>query len=229
MTDHDHGTVNDGFVDYVAVYQSCAKEFGLSVPMLRVLETVCLHPGCTQKVVGEHLQTSKQRVNALVRALTQKQMLTQTADENDGRSRLLHLTPRGTAAAQALLSHRQVREAQIPPGTAHTHVLEDGTVITHTHDDEHGHGHVHSHEHTKAVLDRLSRSIGHLEKVRRMVEDGEDCSKVLVQLSAVKAAVNSTGKLILKDHIEHCLVDAIEHGDRRTLEELNEAIDQFIK
>ena len=63
----------------------------------------------------------------------------------------------------------------------------------------------------------------------RMVEAGEDCSKVLVQLSAVKASINSTGKLILKDHISHCVVDAIEHGDRETLEALNEAIDQFIK
>ena len=61
------------------------------------------------------------------------------------------------------------------------------------------------------------------------VEAGEDCSKVLVQLSAVKASINSTGKLILKDHISHCVVDAIEHGDRETLEALNEAIDQFIK
>jgi DNA-binding FrmR family transcriptional regulator len=62
-----------------------------------------------------------------------------------------------------------------------------------------------------------------------MVEAGEDCSEVLIQLSAVKAAINNTGKLILKDHIEHCLVDAIEHGDHQTVEELNKAIDQFIK
>ena len=68
-----------------------------------------------------------------------------------------------------------------------------------------------------------------LEKVSKMVRDGVDCSEVLIQLSAVKASVNSTGKLILKDHIEHCLVDAVEHGDHQTVEELNRAIDQFIK
>ena len=102
-------------------------------------------------------------------------------------------------------------------------VLEDGTVVTHSH------GHTHSHAHTKAVLNRLSRAIGHLESIRRMVEEGRDCSEVLIQLSAVKSAINNTGKVILQDHIEHCIVDAIEHGDTEALEELNKAIDRFMK
>lgn len=104
---------------------------------------------------------------------------------------------------------------------SHTHVLEDGTVVTNTH--------THSHEHTKAVINRLSRAIGHLESIKKMVENGRDCSEVLIQLSAVKAAINNTGKVILQDHIQHCLVDAIESGDRKEIEELNKAIDRFIK
>ena len=104
---------------------------------------------------------------------------------------------------------------------SHTHVLEDGTVVTHTH--------THSHEHTKAVLNRLSRAIGHLESIKKMVENGRDCSEVLIQLSAVKAAINNTGKVILQDHIQHCLVDAIESGDMKEIEELTKAIDRFIK
>ena len=104
---------------------------------------------------------------------------------------------------------------------SHTHVLEDGTVVTHTH--------THSHEHTKAVLNRLSRAIGHLESIKKMVENGRDCSEVQIQLSAVKAAINNTGKVILQDHIQHCLVDAIESGDMKEIEELNKAIDRFIK
>ena len=104
---------------------------------------------------------------------------------------------------------------------SHTHVLEDGTVVTHTH--------THSHEHTKAVLNRLSRAIGHLESIKKMLENGRDCSEVLIQLSAVKAAINNTGKVILQDHIQHCLVDAIESGDMKEIEELNKAIDRFIK
>ncbi len=128
-------------------------------------------------------------------------------------------------------AHLHAHDHAETAGSAHTHVLADGTVIQHSHTNEHAHTHMHphSHEHTKAVLNRLSRVIGHLQSIKRMVEDGRDCSEVLVQLSAVKAAINNTGKVILQDHIEHCLVDAIESGDRKTIEELNKAIDRFIK
>lgn len=85
------------------------------------------------------------------------------------------------------------------------------------------------HQDTEQVIHRLSRIIGHLEAIRRMVEQGQDCSKVLIQLAAVKAAVNSAGKIVLKDHINHCIVEAVETGDQKALEELSAAIDQFIK
>ena len=49
----------------------------------------------------------------------------------------------------------------------HVHVLEDGTVVKHSH--------THTHENTKAVINRLSRASGHLESIRRMVEEGRDC------------------------------------------------------
>ncbi|MDU7028479.1 MULTISPECIES: metal-sensing transcriptional repressor [Robinsoniella] len=104
----------------------------------------------------------------------------------------------------------------------HMHVHENESV-------PHSHGHVHSHESTKAVINRLSRAIGHLESIKRMVESGRDCSEVLIQLSAVKAAINNTGKVILHDHIQHCLIDAVESGDTQAIEELNKAIDRFIK
>ena len=107
----------------------------------------------------------------------------------------------------------------------HVHVLEDGTVIEHSHDHAHGH----HHTNTKAVLNRLSRAIGHMESIKRMVEEGRDCTEVLIQLSAVKAAINNTGKIILEDHIEHCIVDAVEHGDTKAIQELNKAIDRFVK
>ena len=113
--------------------------------------------------------------------------------------------------------------------STHTHELENGTVTQHSHSHEHGHTHTHSHEHTKSVINRISRAIGHLEAIKRMVESGRDCSEVLIQLSAVKAAINNTGKIILQDHIEHCIVDAIEHGDKEGLTDLEKAIDKFIK
>ncbi|NEU04653.1 metal-sensing transcriptional repressor [Clostridium senegalense] len=89
--------------------------------------------------------------------------------------------------------------------------------------------HKHTHKNTKAVVNRLSRAIGHLESVKRMVEEGRECSEVLIQVSAVKSAINNIGKIILQDHIENCVVDAIETGDDKVLKDLNNAIDKFMK
>ena len=101
-------------------------------------------------------------------------------------------------------------------------------MAEHTHG--HGeHGHTHSHEHTRAVVNRLSRAIGHLEAVRRMAEEGRDCSELLVQLAAVRSALDNTGKVILKDHMRHCMVDAVAAGDQEAIDDLCVAIDKFMK
>ncbi len=87
----------------------------------------------------------------------------------------------------------------------------------------------HQHPQAKAVSNRLARAIGHLESVKGMIDRGEDCSQVLIQLAAVKSAINNAGKVILMDHISHCIVDAVKDGDLKKIDELNEAIKQFIK
>lgn len=89
--------------------------------------------------------------------------------------------------------------------------------------------HTHHHENTKAVLNRMSRAIGHMESIKKMVEDGRDCSEVLIQIAAVRSAINNIGKIILEDHIKHCVVDALETGDQKVLDDLDEAINKFIK
>ena len=68
--------------------------------------------------------------------------------------------------------------------------------------------------------------IGHLEAVKHMVEDGRDCSEVLVQLAAVRSALNNTAKIILKDHLEHCITASDSSAEQ--LAEMNDAIDRFI-
>lgn len=116
-------------------------------------------------------------------------------------------------------------------GTAHSHTDSnthaDGTAHSHTDSSTHTHGH--HHENTKAVLNRMNRAIGHMEAVKNMIEDGRDCSEVLIQIAAVRSAINNIGKIILEDHINHCVVDAIETGDEQVLKDLNEAINKFIK
>ena len=97
---------------------------------------------------------------------------------------------------------------------------------------EHSHGnitHSHTHTHTKAVVNRISRAIGHLTAVRGMVENGRDCAEVLIQLAAVRSAINGVCEVILKDHLEHCIVDAINTDDMKALDELKRAVELLMK
>ena len=75
----------------------------------------------------------------------------------------------------------------------HTHIGPDGLEYSHSHE------HKHQHTQTKAVLNRLSRAIGHLESVRKMVEDGRDCSEVLVQLAAGGPPPDNTSQGNIQD------------------------------
>ena len=84
------------------------------------------------------------------------------------------------------------------------------------------------HEHTKAVINRLSRATGHLNAVKKMVEEGRDCSEVLVQLSAVRAEIANVSKVILKDHLDHCIVDAVKGDDMLAVQRLSKTIDKLL-
>lgn len=92
-----------------------------------------------------------------------------------------------------------------------------------------GHNHHHHHTQTKAVLNRIARVTGHLQSVGRMVEDGRDCSEVLIQLAAVRSAVTEISRIVLTDHMEHCIAEAVHHNDEETLQELNKAIAMLLK
>ncbi|MGI5979515.1 MAG: metal-sensing transcriptional repressor [Oscillospiraceae bacterium] len=139
----------------------------------------------------------------------------------------------------------------------HVHVHDDGTVYAHVHGDElmhqrdeaivrvreegaphvhdagmpHGHDgtHPHIHKNKKAVHDRLAKANGHLSSVIRMIDDDRDCAEVLVQLAAVRSAINNAGKILLEDHITECITEAIRNNDQNEIEKLNRAIDQFMK
>lgn len=87
----------------------------------------------------------------------------------------------------------------------------------------------HVHTHKKAVLDRLAKASGHLDSVIRMISQDRDCSEVLIQLAAVRSAINNAGKILLQDHINECITDAVRHNDQQKIDDLNRAIEQFIK
>lgn len=92
----------------------------------------------------------------------------------------------------------------------------------------HSHSHTHSPEAKKKQLNRLARAIGHLKSIQGMIERDEDCADVLVQLSAVRSAINNLGKVIIDEHLTHCIYHAIEEGDETSVREFQDAIRKFL-
>lgn len=92
----------------------------------------------------------------------------------------------------------------------------------------HHHSHHHSPEEKKRQLNRLSRVIGHLQYVKRMIEEDEDCADVLAQISASRSALNGLAKEIINEHISHCISHAIEDGDTGAIEDFQNAIQKFM-
>lgn len=63
-------------------------------------------------------------------------------------------------------------------------------------------------------LTRLRRIEGQVRGLQRMVEEGRYCADILVQVSSVQEALRAVGKLVMRNHLEHCVTDALRSGDR---------------
>ncbi|MDP6748891.1 MAG: metal-sensing transcriptional repressor [Candidatus Poribacteria bacterium] len=89
---------------------------------------------------------------------------------------------------------------------------------------------MHSHTHTKNVINRLSRIEGHVRSIKEMVDSGRDCSEILIQIAAVQSALQRTGKLILEEHLERCITEAVQDGDQKEpLDKFKDALAKFIR
>lgn len=87
----------------------------------------------------------------------------------------------------------------------------------------------HTHDHKNAVTKRLARIEGHVRGIKRMVEEVTSCPDVLVQIAAVRAALNQVGQIILEDHLRHCMVRAVKDGDfEDAMKDLELSLDRFI-
>ncbi len=86
----------------------------------------------------------------------------------------------------------------------------------------------HNHPQKKAVITRMAKIVGHANSIKNMCEEGRECTEILNQIAAVRSALNSVGKVILKEHIEHCIIDAVKNGDQESIDELNKSIDKLI-
>ncbi|USK36594.1 metal-sensing transcriptional repressor (plasmid) [Bacillus sp. F19] len=95
---------------------------------------------------------------------------------------------------------------------------------------DHTHQHNHEHKHRKQVINRLARIEGHVRSIKEMAKDGRDCPDILLQIAAVRKALDNTAKVIFSDHMEGCLVNAVHSGDEeKVLEDLKKALNNFIR
>jgi CsoR family transcriptional regulator, copper-sensing transcriptional repressor len=86
----------------------------------------------------------------------------------------------------------------------------------------------HKHVNSK-VVNRLARIEGQVRSIREMVAGGRDCNEVLIQIAAVRAAMDQAGRVILEDHMEHCIFEAVEDGrGPEALEDLKVALKRFV-
>ncbi|MDW7651077.1 MAG: metal-sensitive transcriptional regulator [Bacillota bacterium] len=70
-------------------------------------------------------------------------------------------------------------------------------------------------EERQNIINRLNRIEGQVKGVRKMIEEEQQCTDILMQIAAVKSAVNKVGTLVFQTHFRHCLYEAI-HEDRDT-------------
>lgn len=69
------------------------------------------------------------------------------------------------------------------------------------------------------VVKRINRAIGQLNGVKDMIEDNRYCGDVLIQLSAAESAVNKVAELIFKEHMETCVIEQIQDGNKEVIDE----------
>ena len=81
----------------------------------------------------------------------------------------------------------------------------------------------------KDLLNRLSRIEGQVRGIRRMVENDAYCPDILVQVSAVNAALNSFNKVLLANHIRTCVADDIREVKDASVDDLVATLQKLMK
>ncbi len=76
---------------------------------------------------------------------------------------------------------------------------------------------------------RLSRIEGHIRGVKRMLDDKDDCESILIQTSAIKAALNQVIIKLLEGHMETCITECVAAGDVEALDRLKKALALVLK
>jgi DNA-binding FrmR family transcriptional regulator len=79
------------------------------------------------------------------------------------------------------------------------------------------------------VQKRLNRAIGQLNGVKAMIDDNRYCGDVLVQLAAAESAVRKVSEIVLRDHLETCVVEQVQDGNVEIMDEVMDLVSKFSK
>ncbi len=100
----------------------------------------------------------------------------------------------------------------------------------HDHSHDHSaHPHVHSEESLRRIVNRLSRIEGHVRGIKTMVQQNSPCPDVLLQIAAVRGALDRVARIVLDEHLSECISRASKEGNIETeIEQLKAALDRFL-
>lgn len=86
-----------------------------------------------------------------------------------------------------------------------------------------------SEEEYKKLINRLNRIEGQVRGVKGMVENNAYCTEILIQVSAINAALNAFNRELLSNHIHTCVADDIRNGKDETIDELVVTLQKLMK
>ncbi|MBV6623819.1 MAG: metal-sensitive transcriptional regulator [Rivularia sp. (in: Bacteria)] len=106
----------------------------------------------------------------------------------------------------------------------------DSKISEHNHNHTHStHDHVHSEESLRKIVNRLSRIEGHIRGIKSMVQQNSPCPDVLLQIAAVRGAIDKVARIVLDEHLTECVARAAKNGNiDAEMEELKAALDRFL-
>lgn len=107
------------------------------------------------------------------------------------------------------------------------------TSHSHPHPADDGHSasqpHVHDPESLRRIVNRLARIEGHIRGIKTMVQESRPCPDVLVQIAAVRGALDRIARIILDEHLSECISRAAAEGNiEQEIHELKAALDRFL-
>lgn len=86
-----------------------------------------------------------------------------------------------------------------------------------------------SPEEYKCLMNRLCRIEGQIKGIKNMLENDAYCPDILIQVSAVNAALNSFNKVLLANHLKSCVIEDIRKGNDQVIDELVETLQKLMK